>query len=644
MRVIGILGFAKNLQNHRILANAPTPRHLDSFARTRVARVLPLALVCVTMLLPACGKTPETTKAPQKTSELESHVTRLDAALAAVAEQDASALQKHGGSSPVQTPASDADFVRRAYLDAAGRLPSAEETRRFLQDTNPDKHTRLVDALLESADWGKHWFNQLASLFRLQDEVLGASQSSYVEWFRKAAAENTRWDALAMALLTAEGDLESNSATGYLLRDHGWMTATSSETLRVFLGVDMHCAACHDHPFTDWTQMQFLQAAACLGATAVMREDANGNAPELWPARDHLTLRDAPLAAGERLVLHEIESPALRLPNGYLYRDGKPGDWVKPALLKTDRHREPPTLPKRNDLDYHSVKTIRQEYAAWLAGHPRFGETFALRLWNSLFSPSAQVWKNIGQETVEGDHLTMAEAMAMNGCTATPQMMNTAPLSLDSYAALNPGANHAAHTALLTALREIVIATGYDAREITRVLMHTRAYRSTAIEETDRSRPLPFFTAAPRVRRLSPEQLWDSLLAFAGDTADAGWKTSDRMPSRLAEAHPLHILGRGNREWSGEEWRTVSFGLTRFMHQGPLVSAAARRGSALHTACEKGSTAQEKTTLAYLSVLNRPPTPREASVATQILATDPASGFSSVLWALMNTSEFLFAG
>ena len=165
--------------------------------------------------------------------------------------------------------APDAVFLRRAYLDCIGRIPTAEEARAFLGDAAQDKRSRLIDKLLADPAWAQQRFQQLASLFRVQDEVLGVSQKPYIDWLRAAVERNMPFDELARTLLTASGSLKTNPATGYLLRDHGWMLATASESAWIFLGADLVCAHCHDHPFTDWTQMQVYQLAACFGATKV---------------------------------------------------------------------------------------------------------------------------------------------------------------------------------------------------------------------------------------------------------------------------------------------------------------------------------------------------------------------------------------
>lgn len=570
----------------------------------------------------------------------------MDDALAEALTENAKILLDAKEPVPRFTAVTDEDFVRRAHLDAIGRLPDATETMRFLDDPAPDKHARLVDALLDSPEWSRQRFIQMASLFRVQDEVLGASQGAYREWLREAAEKNMPWDRLAYALLTARGDLKSNPATGYLLRDHGWLTATMSETLRIFFSVDMQCAACHDHPFTDWTQRQFYQASACLGATRISRGPPAGQPSaqpdELWPSADHPDLRARSLAPEESLFISEMSVPYLRIPQRYLYRDARPGEVVRAVLPRLPGDREPPALPSRNELDVLGAPTIRESFARWVVSHPRFAETLALRAWHSIFVHAVGGGAAIGQEPgPPGEFPTMAEAMSMNGCVASPAMAFLAPECTDATAALFFEQKLPAATSrVIRTLGTLMAEAGFDGREFQRILMHSEAYRIAATGNP--SRRTPTFTPAPGIRRLSPEQLWDSLLAFIGD-APEGCLPGDRMPSTLPDGHPLRILGRGNREWGGEELRSVSWGLARFMHNSPLVAKAAARGSKLHTRCDAASSPREKITLAFLSTLNRRPSATEAAAGEAALAAGVADGLSGLLWALLNTAEFLFA-
>lgn len=160
--------------------------------------------------------------------------------------------------------ASDAEFLRRVYLDLHGVIPTAEQAGHFLADTDPAKRAKLIDALLASPRYGEHlgdiWqgymVSPLADDQRLRSDRFGA-------WM--AEQFNTRtWDKIAADLLTATGKMEDNPAVTYLIE--GRLPRTVPDltdlTSRYFLGLRLNCAQCHDHPFVKWKQQEFWGMAA----------------------------------------------------------------------------------------------------------------------------------------------------------------------------------------------------------------------------------------------------------------------------------------------------------------------------------------------------------------------------------------------
>lgn len=154
-------------------------------------------------------------------------------------------------------PASDAEFLRRVFLDTIGTLPSAAEARQFLSDDRPDKRARLVDSLLTRPEYADYWALKWADLLRVDRAALGHDGAyAYYRWIREAIAENKPLDQFARELLTAEGPLHE-SPQGYFYKvvpKPGEMASTLSQ---VFLGVRIACAECHHHPFDRWSQTDY---------------------------------------------------------------------------------------------------------------------------------------------------------------------------------------------------------------------------------------------------------------------------------------------------------------------------------------------------------------------------------------------------
>ena len=155
---------------------------------------------------------------------------------------------------PPSAASSDSHFVRRAYLDAIGLLPSAEEAKSFTADTAPDKRAKLIDSLLARPDFVDFWAYKWSDLLLVSSSRLSPpSTRAYYNWIRGAVAENRPWDQLVRQLVTALGsNLENGAANYYVLRDEA--TKVAENITATFMGLAIACARCHDHPLDRWTQ------------------------------------------------------------------------------------------------------------------------------------------------------------------------------------------------------------------------------------------------------------------------------------------------------------------------------------------------------------------------------------------------------
>lgn len=151
----------------------------------------------------------------------------------------------------------DAGFLRRAYLDLAGRLPTVAEAGEFLKNGDSGKRALLVDRLLESPEWADVWALKWSDLLRVDRRTLGHRAAfAYYGWIHRAMRENVPLDRFARGLLEAEGPLQENPA-GYFFRvakKSGEVAATTSQAL---MGIRITCAECHQHPFDRWTQTDY---------------------------------------------------------------------------------------------------------------------------------------------------------------------------------------------------------------------------------------------------------------------------------------------------------------------------------------------------------------------------------------------------
>jgi hypothetical protein len=249
------------------------PNHhgdVDMQRLTHLTRVLSLlammGLAClVTGLDPASAAQKKSKPKTRPTSASFAAGTRLDAAALAhhIDEAiDARLREEQVSSSPL---ADDAEFLRRVYLEIAGHIPPAARAVEFLADRDPNKRARLIDELLESADYGKHQADiwQALLLPRNSDNRF-VRFDAMTTWLATAFNENKPWDQLVRSIVTASGDLEETPPVNYILANRGPDKLTDSVT-RLFLGVQLQCAQCHNHPFTDWKQDEYWGMAAFFG-------------------------------------------------------------------------------------------------------------------------------------------------------------------------------------------------------------------------------------------------------------------------------------------------------------------------------------------------------------------------------------------
>jgi len=417
-------------------------------------------------------------------------------------------------------PMSDEQFVRRVYLDVVGRIPSYDETIAFVKNGAADKRMKLIDSLMgkrgeaPTDGYVSHTFNYFAEMLRMIDRFDGnggyVRGLPYIQWFKQQLKENKPWDQIVYAMLTADGKVWTNGAAGYLLRDSGMPLDNLANTLTVFLGTDVACAQCHDHPFTDWTQRQFYEMAAFFGATSTRYNGKKGGSGSSMMG-GNIVEEAAQLAASNggadpkqirnlignvvganRYVVSDMDKNSTKLPHDYKYKDGKPNDPVLPKLIMwTEEDKRNPAYaevtkdikkPKKNDTgEVKDAEDLRAKFARWAThpANPRFAMTIANRMWQRAF-----------------------------GAALTPTVKN-----IDSP-------DQAYNPPLLKHLASEMVRVKFDIREFMRILYNTKTYQSEATTE-EIAMGTPYYFQGPLLRRMSAEQAWDSFMTLVlGSTID----------------------------------------------------------------------------------------------------------------------------
>lgn len=178
---------------------------------------------------------------------------------------------------PPSGPANDSEFLRRAYLDTAGILPSLDETKKFLADKPSDKRATLIDQLLKRPEYVDYWTYKWSDLLLVSTKTRKLTEPavwSFYRWIRQSVAENKPWDQFAREVVTAKGSTLENGAANYFVLHKDPKVLNETTTL-TFMGLSIGCAQCHDHPLERWTQDDYY-GMANLFARVRLKDGAGG--------------------------------------------------------------------------------------------------------------------------------------------------------------------------------------------------------------------------------------------------------------------------------------------------------------------------------------------------------------------------------
>jgi hypothetical protein len=244
----------------------------------------------------------------------------------------------------------DAEFLRRVYLDITGVIPTAEKAAAFLDDKSPNKRSKVIDELLESPNFGRKMADQWTGLMYPMDSDNRFIQKAPLhEWLTEKFNQNMHWDAMAFELITASGDLDKNGAAGYMMSNRGVDKMTDSVG-KLFLGVQIQCAQCHNHPFTHWKQTEYWGLAQFFYKVNVSNPRA---------AKDGGTIS--------------------------ISEEGRPQRKINP--LPESAKSVGPKLLGGDSLKLDSSKPYRPVLANWICSpsNPFFAKAFVNRLWSKYF-------------------------------------------------------------------------------------------------------------------------------------------------------------------------------------------------------------------------------------------------------------------
>ncbi|MBL8993896.1 MAG: DUF1549 domain-containing protein, partial [Spirochaetia bacterium] len=274
---------------------------------------------------------------------------------------------------------SDDVFIRRVYLDLAGRIPTLDETRAFLDNKDAGKREKMILSILNSEDYTGHFFNFWGSLLRVQSYMQGMAPKAYENWVKASLRDNLPYDEWVRRMVAAKGAAtEDNGAVGFIVRDRetGILDAMS-ETSQVFLGSQIGCAMCHNAKFEKWKQREFYALAAYYGELQMFKNPKRS--VEIYSAMKGKSTDEARKLQREfrelPFIVFDKKGKELDLPANYAYEPADAGKPIRPAVL----YGKSPEIK--------AGMTRREAFAQWLTSpeNPNFTRTIANRLWGKVF-------------------------------------------------------------------------------------------------------------------------------------------------------------------------------------------------------------------------------------------------------------------
>jgi len=500
----------------------------------------------------------------------------------------------------------DQVFLRRVYLDIAGRVPTIEESEAFHAETYQNKRERLIDQLINSEAHVSHAYHFWADLLRLNggNRNGGALANAYELWIKNAIRNNLPYDQLVYSLVTAEGKFWDNGAIGYYMRDRGMPLDNMSNTVRVFLGTRLECAQCHNHPFDKWTQLDYFKMASFSYGMNTKNYDAPNKEKimaHLKRSGENAYMEKARELTGKENFPYFSKPEALDVYIKYTpEKTDLAGVDPAPVVDETPKNRKLRAKNRRNgnQLTRHEllgmtkgdfVKVVQQSMEA--AARIETVKSGSKELLKELYNPlqymsvttgnenaklphdyqyeNAKPHQIIPADTMFGEDINLAstdDKIAAYGKwmtspknpTFTRVIVNRLWKEVFGAAIFEPVDELTDHTfvsnpELLVYLEKIMIDLKYDLRAFQEILYNTRTYQRSAFTG-EVLMGEPYYFPGPQLRRMSAEQIWDSVVALALPEAD---RYQPRLEDKLGSIEKVRRIYQSLEERPFEEFAAM---------------------------------------------------------------------------------------
>ena len=481
----------------------------------------------------------------------------------------------------------DEEFIRRAYIDTFGTLPTAQEVRDFLASKDSGKRAKLIDTLLDRSEFVDYWALQLSDLFQNRKErdhdVRGTKGvRSFHAWLREQVAKNRPWDELARDVLTAKGSANGSPAIGYyivVVGEHGEPEKSEvvASVAQAFLGTRVGCAQCHNHPLERYTQDDYYHFAGFFSRIRLERKDPKVGTTELKVSHRDVNQNKNPVGV----------------------RQPRTGQFLKARPLD------------RSDVRIEPSDDPRVKLAAWMTDPTN--ESFSGAIMN-------RIWKHyLGVGLVE---------------------------PVDDLRATNPPSN----PELWKSLQRHFVAHKFDLKHLMRVILNSRTYQLSSGTKQGNEADARFYSHY-YARRLPAEVMLDAISQTTGvpDTFP-GYPQGIRaiqLPDPTLKSYFLTLFGRSERVTACACERMGEVTMPQLLHlqngEGVVTKIRAGEGRLTRLLKEEKDDNKVMDDL-FLTTFARLPNDKERGTVRKLLADgEPRDEvFRDLFWALLNSKNFAF--
>jgi hypothetical protein len=478
----------------------------------------------------------------------------------------------------------DETFLRRAFFDIVGQPPSLEDVLVYGLEPSVNKRSLLIEFLLSDktygANWSRYWRDVI--MFRRTYDQAQLGVPALESYLTAALNNGVSWDRIAVDFITAKGDIREDGRTVFIAAQQGRPEETVSEISLIFMGIQIQCAQCHDHPTDRWKQEQFHELVAFFPRVALRPQQEPRSF--IVNATDFVGRRRTANANNRFVGTLEHTMPNLVDPT-------QPGKVMTPKFFVSGQ-----TLPTG------TTDAVRRDaLARWITSpdNPWFAKAVTNRVWAELVG--------------EGFY----EPVDDIGPDRTP----SAPKTMDYLAT------------------EFTLS-GYDLKWLMQTIMSTQAYQRSSLDRRNYDQ-IPF--QANTIQPLRSDQLFDSVMSVF-EISDADSEGSGQGLRRLQSPRNVFagVFGYDPNDPRGDVAVSIPQSLAMMNSTFINEQIQARQGTMLYRLLQEVQSDRAAIQELYLRVLSRRPNRKELNTSLAYIkqVANRGESFEDLLWALLNSAEF----